>query len=127
MVAVLLVYLISIPLAWPTPKRTLPRGLVSMADLLTFCHASYLMHDPIMCVQRPVDTQRHLYSKVFLAERLYLFGRYKGTDGQEHAGFDMAYTTNAPSEAHVHHIKPPSWRRRIRDRTQELTQDDGVV
>ncbi|KIK55201.1 hypothetical protein GYMLUDRAFT_87704 [Collybiopsis luxurians FD-317 M1] len=105
MAAILIICLFSVFFAWPSPKRRLPHRISDISDLLILCHASNLLRDPALCVQRRNDTKEHLYSKLFLAEYLYQFGRYTGTDRATHVGFDIQ-TRNRMGQPHVRWIEP---------------------
>ena len=93
--AVLVLYLITIPFARPTPAYRLPRSIRSLADVLIYCYASRILDDsvlgePVFSAQDKADRRIHLESKIHLAKRKYQFGVYMDEDGQEHFGFDVA-------------------------------------
>ena len=88
-------YLVAIPFARPTPAYRLPRAILNIADLLSFCYASHIFDDKIeghsiFSVQDPTDSQIHLQSKIHLSKQEYQFGVYEGKDRQKHLGFDVA-------------------------------------
>jgi Protein of unknown function (DUF3433) len=90
-----LVFCISIPFAWPLQTRRLPRNIVCLGDLVSFCYDSKLLTDQdyasVFELNRPSDTKRHLECKVFLKGDKYEFlVRDQGEDGCWRAGFDVA-------------------------------------
>lgn len=89
----LVIYLISLPLAWPGRDRRLLRWHNCIADYASLFYTSYLLHDPQsqLDISAPNVTQRHLESRVFLQDRLYTTGWYNGVDGECHFGLDEAY------------------------------------
>ncbi len=92
---VLILYLVTIPFARPTPAYRLPRSISSFADILIYCYASRILEDsvlgePVFSAQDKTDRRIHLESKIYLAKRNYQFGVYMDEDGKEHFGFDVA-------------------------------------
>jgi hypothetical protein len=89
-----LVFCISIPFAWPSRTRRLPRNIFCLGDLVSFCYDSKLLTDrdyaSVFELNKPSDTKMHLECKVFLKEDKYAF-RVRD-EGEEHwrAGFDVA-------------------------------------
>ena len=73
----LLIYCISMPFAWPTRKRALPRAILSLADLISYCYDSKLLtgseYESVFTLNRPIDTRRHMESRLFLMEEKYEF------------------------------------------------------
>lgn len=97
--AVLVIYLFTIPLVRPTPAYRLPRVVVNISDLLSYCYASRILGNeilgrPIFSVQERIDEKLHLESKVHLAKQNYRFGFYLGKDGNRHIGFDVTERQN---------------------------------
>ncbi|KAF8856929.1 hypothetical protein BDZ45DRAFT_691403 [Acephala macrosclerotiorum] len=90
--AYLIIYGISIPIAWPGRNRRLMRWHDSMADYVSLFYASYLIHDPNskLDISAPDVTKRHLEYRVFLEEKKYSVGLYNGYDGKSHFGMDVA-------------------------------------
>lgn len=88
----LIIYAISIPLAWPGKDRRLMRYHKSIGDYTSLFYASYLIYDPdsSLDISAPNITQRHLESKVFLEEKSYAIGFYRGVDAKCHFGLDVA-------------------------------------
>lgn len=90
--AYLVIYAVSVPLAWPGRDRRLPRYHNSIADYAALFYASSLLHDPEskMDMSGPNVTQRHVESRVFLEEKRYEVGVYRGVDAKCHFGIDVA-------------------------------------
>ena len=92
---VLILNLLSIPLARPSTAYRLPRSITNFADTLSYCYASRILDDtiwpdePVFSAQKPTDERVHLESKVHLAKRKYRFGVYKDKYGGKHLGFDV--------------------------------------
>jgi len=88
----ILIYCISIPFAWPTQKRMLPRSILSLGDLISFCYDSKLLasaeYEHVFALNRPTDTRRHMESRLFLKEERYKFHTYETSSGWR-TGFDM--------------------------------------
>jgi hypothetical protein len=102
--AYLVIYAISVPLAWPRRDRRLMRFHDSIADYASLFYASYLLHDPDskLDISAPNVTQRHLESRVFLEEKKYAIGLYRGVDAKCHFGLDVAtLDVGAGEEPHV--------------------------
>ena len=100
--SILLIYLLCIPLARPTPAYRLPRCVGTIVDTVQLSYASRLFTEklplplhhhqdsvPIFSVQDATDERIHL------AKRNYQFGLYRGNDGRRHLGFDVAERQNA--------------------------------
>jgi len=87
--AVLVLYCISLVVVRPTSRWRFPRAVGSLADMLTYCYASNLIHHPMFEVQAMDDKQIHLQSKIHLGKHEYGFGFYHGRDGRRHIGFDI--------------------------------------
>ena len=91
--AFILVYCISIPLTLPTRKRMLPRSILSLGDLVSFCYDSKLLTSPefesAFTLNLPTDTKKHMECRLFLMERKYEFFTYR-TDSGWRFGFDVA-------------------------------------
>ncbi|KAF5381413.1 hypothetical protein D9757_009070 [Collybiopsis confluens] len=110
-IAILLVYLFSIPIGWPLPLQPLVYSVQSISDLLKYCYASDLLRDSVLCMQGSTTTRKHLLCKLFLAEHRYRYGEYIGTDGKEHLGFDISGRMDRPDLSHVFPmwVEPPKW------------------
>ena len=89
----ILVYCISIPLTLPTRKRILPRSILSLGDLVSFCYDSKLLTSPefesAFTSNLPTDTKKHMECRLFLMEKKYEFFTYR-TDSGWRFGFDVA-------------------------------------
>lgn len=97
---VLILYLVCIPLARPTPAYRFPRCITSIAEVIQYCYASQIFEErlhgqPILSTQDATDQRIHLVSRVHLAKRNYQFGLYLGSDGRRHIGFDVAERQNS--------------------------------
>ena len=95
--AFLLIYCVSLPVAWPQMHRLLPKYFYSLADPMAMCHQSRFLTSDILDISKPQVTREHMVSRLFLREDKYLFGIYLGRDGKEHLGFDVAETGNVLS------------------------------
>ena len=91
--AFILVYCISIPLTIPTRKRMLPRSILSLGDLVSFCYDSKLLTSPefesAFTLNLPTDTKKHMECRLFLMEKEYEFFTYRADSGWRF-GFDVA-------------------------------------
>jgi hypothetical protein len=89
-----LVFCISIPFAWPSQTRRLPRNILALGDLVSFCYDSQLLtnqdYASVFELNRPSDTKTHLECKVFLKEDKYVFRVREQGEGHWRAGFDVA-------------------------------------
>ena len=110
---VLILNLISIPLARPSVAYRLPHTIINFADILSYCYASSILDDTVFnelvfSAQEPTDERVHLVSKVQLAKRRYRFGIYKDRDGGKHLGFDIDAQREGPSglEETVSSVRP---------------------
>ncbi|KAK5040737.1 hypothetical protein LTR13_003038 [Exophiala sideris] len=106
----LIIFSLSLPLAWPVIHRLLPRQFHSMADIMAMVHQAHLTADPDLDItwrseqqfpeakdiSRHVITpsKRHLEARLLLRRDRYHFGIYLGLDGQYHLGFDIAKQVN---------------------------------
>jgi hypothetical protein len=88
--ALLVTYMISLPLAWPRRNRRLLRSHNCIADYASLFYASHLLHDPELDISARNATQRQLESRVLLEETIYTVGLYTGVDGRCHFGLDVA-------------------------------------
>ena len=107
-IAALSYYGISFVLVRPSIRYRFPRTVLSISDLLSYCCDSSIMTASEFSVQEPDDHQIHLQSQIYLAKRKYLFGFYRGKDGQRHLGFDADefYDSPAGKAASVHAVIP---------------------
>ena len=101
--AILLLYMICIPLVRPTPMYRLPRLIITIADTIRFCYASHILEEklyekPIFQVQEATDRRIHLVSQIHLAKKKYQFGFYLGKDGRRHLGFDVSERHSASGQ-----------------------------
>ena len=91
--AFIFVYCISIPITFPTRKRMLPRNILSLGDLASFCYDSKLLtgdeYESAFALNLPTDTRRHMECRLFLMEKKYEFFTYR-TDTGWRIGFDVA-------------------------------------
>ena len=88
----LLAFNVSLPLAWPTRSRMLPRYIFSVADIMGMCHQARFLADPLFNIASPGSSKEKLDAQLLLRENKYLFGRYLGRDGKSHIGFDVSET-----------------------------------
>ncbi len=90
------IYLICTFLVRPTPAYRMPRNVVGLGDVLSYCYASRVLDDlgpdqkPIFSAQDIGDERVHLESRIHLAKKQYQLGMYLGKDGKRHFGFDVA-------------------------------------
>lgn len=115
--AYIVIYAISVPLAWPRRDRRLMRYHDSVADYVSLFYASYLLYDPDskLDISAPNVTERHLESRVFLEEKKYAVGLYRGVDRKCHFGLDVATLDVGAGEApHVKFVpyNKSNWKER---------------
>ncbi|KAH7351053.1 hypothetical protein BKA65DRAFT_250274 [Rhexocercosporidium sp. MPI-PUGE-AT-0058] len=103
-----ILYSLSIPVAWPTPKRRLPCPLRSLGETIGLCYSSKLLESPAFDFPEATDLRIHRHCRIILQKDEYALGVYTGTDGQEHMGFDIAYLDKGRGfrEKQVRIIKP---------------------
>ncbi|OCL05904.1 hypothetical protein AOQ84DRAFT_390563 [Glonium stellatum] len=90
--AYLLVYLFTLPFAWPRQNRRLLRFQYSIADLMSMCYASVLLRDPALDLGRQDMRKEYLRARLVKQEEegvRYTTGLYTGVDGEMHFGFDV--------------------------------------
>ena len=87
--AILLVYCISIPIAWPTRNRKLPRNVDSPTDLFCFCYSSQLLDDPALDLSDPDYKREDFVQALHRSNKKYRFGFYQGTDKRKHLGIHL--------------------------------------
>ena len=110
--SMLSLYLFTLPVVRPAAAYRLPRQVLNIADLLSYCYASRALEDQILdksifSVQGPTNTRMHLVSQIHLARREYRFGFYVGKDGHTHLGFDVAERQNSLGSIDlVHKVDP---------------------
>ena len=134
--AFVVLYCISLPMAWPTRKRRMPRVRYSMIDIVAMCHASHFIRSPNFDISSKRATREYMCSRIFLrednCEDKYQYGEYFGVDGKWHLGFDVA-EIEGESTGMVHHIpveaprKPRAEAQRRRNnsaRHQRLQSED---
>ena len=85
-------FLVSLPLAWPSYSRSMPRFAISLADLMGMCHQARFLLDPVFDVAGPKCSKEKMQAQLLLRENKYLFGWYLGRDRKPHVGFDIAET-----------------------------------
>src|SRR5579862_9593513 len=108
--AYLLVYNISLPLAWPQRYRRLPRRMLSLADLMGQCHQARFLADPVFDISHPRSSNEKMNAWILLRENRYLFGWYLGRDGEQHLGFDVTETETGGPTSSVKWVPPkPNW------------------
>lgn len=93
----LVVYCISLPFARPTTKRYLPRQYYSLADIMAMCHRSHIFDGPDLDISPSWSTQEYMAACILVRRDKYLLGRYIGTDGKLHLGFDAAEWNGEPN------------------------------
>jgi hypothetical protein len=110
--AFIVVYAFSLPFAWPSWKRGLPRKCYSLGDVLSLCYASSFVQNTALNVNARNITQRHLESRLFLQEEKFSIGMYTGSDGKSHFGFDNTYRKDQQGNntLHVRHVSRRLWR-----------------
>ncbi|CZR61411.1 uncharacterized protein PAC_11307 [Phialocephala subalpina] len=94
--AYLAIYLLTLPFIWPRRNRRLLRWHNSIADYVSLFYASHLLNDTdkehpekdTFDISSKDVTERHLYSRVFLEDKRYGMGFYKGVDGRRHWGLE---------------------------------------
>ncbi|KAK0709973.1 hypothetical protein B0T26DRAFT_429748 [Lasiosphaeria miniovina] len=113
-VAIMIFYCIAIWVLRPTgPVRTC-RPVYTLMDLTSLVHASDIVrHPPEFWLQAASDTEAHMVAQATLANRVYRFGIYEGTDTREHVGIAVAET-------------PDSWRISRAAETR-VDADDTVI
>ena len=93
----LIVYCISLPFARPTTKRYLPRQYYSLVDIMAMCYRSHLFDGSDLDISPAWSTQEYMAACILVRRDRYLLGRYIGTDGQIHLGFDAAEWDGDPN------------------------------
>jgi hypothetical protein len=96
----LIIYLVALVVARPTPAYRLPRAVQTFSDVLSYCYASHIHENrpdrkSTFSIQEVGQTKRDLESQVYLAKNQYEFGFYRGIDGCDHLGFDYANRVDA--------------------------------
>lgn len=87
----LILYVISFLFVWPTRSRHLPHDIKTLADLISFLYQSPLLDDPAFKGPRSkTDLVTRLLSAQIGEKRSprYVFGVFRGRDGNEHLGID---------------------------------------
>lgn len=87
----LVLFFITLLLAWPPEARRLPRWSPSLADLMSLFYASKLMDNPALDISDADASKRHLESRLFLQERRFEAGIFTGRDGKKHFGVDYKW------------------------------------
>ncbi|RSL56730.1 hypothetical protein CEP53_006713 [Fusarium sp. AF-6] len=78
------------------PIRTC-RPVYGLVDFASLIYRSDILLCPEFWLQDPADTEDHMKAQVTLANRLYQYGIYHGTDGQEHMGIGVEYAASTGS------------------------------
>jgi hypothetical protein len=126
----LLIYAISVPSAFPHPHRLLPRQFYSLADLMAFCHQARFLGSPHLDIHdsERTPTKEHMEARIRLSGDKFLFGKYKGIDGEWHMGFDVEETRGqdysyGPVKKYdlVEAIRPEGYHWLIRERVKAQT------
>ncbi|KAK4458637.1 hypothetical protein QBC42DRAFT_313950 [Cladorrhinum samala] len=87
---ILIVYCISIWLLRPRGVARTCRRLLTLLDFVSLIHKSHILQCPEFWVQNHwSDTEEHLKSQVTLANRIYRFGVYVGTDDHQYVGISV--------------------------------------
>ena len=88
----MLAFNVSLPFAWPSRSRRLPRYIYSLAEIMGMCHQARFLADPLFDIASPRASKEKMDAQLLLRENKYLFGRYLGRDGKSHIGFDVSET-----------------------------------
>ena len=87
------IYCISVPITFPTRTTMLPRSVLSLGDLASFCYDSRLLagdeYESVFASSLPTDTRRHMECRLFLMEKKYEISTYRSDLGWRF-GFDVA-------------------------------------
>jgi hypothetical protein len=89
-------YVFCLVVVRPPPKYRLPRRIISINEVFSYCYQSRLLDDigvdgkPVFSAQDIGEGREHLEARIHLAKKEYQFGLYLGKDGRRHMGFDVA-------------------------------------
>ncbi|KAF5022882.1 hypothetical protein F66182_5074 [Fusarium sp. NRRL 66182] len=98
--AILIIYCLSNWLLRPRgPVRTC-RPPWTLADFASLVYRSHIMSCPEFWLQNACGREEHLHAQVVLADRIYRFGIYKGTDELEHVGISFTGVPQAWVSGH---------------------------
>lgn len=87
---ILIVYCLSVWLLRPRGVARTCRRLLTLLDFVSLIHKSHILQCPEFWVQNhSSDTEEHLKSQVTLANRIYRFGAYVGTDDHQYVGISV--------------------------------------
>ena len=88
----ILIYCISIPPTLPTRKQMLPRCILSLGNLVSFCYNSKLLtsceFESVFTLNLPMDTKKHMECRLFLMEKEYEIFTYRA-DSRWQFEFDV--------------------------------------
>jgi hypothetical protein len=93
---IIVLYVFCLIVIRPPPKYRLPRRIISINEVFSYCYQSRLLDDigvdgkPVFSVQDIGEGREHLEARIYLAKKEYQFGLYLGKDGRRHMGFDVA-------------------------------------
>ncbi|KDQ16444.1 hypothetical protein BOTBODRAFT_172974 [Botryobasidium botryosum FD-172 SS1] len=98
-----ILYCASLPALWPPKSAWLPRRVVCIADVLTFCYANTLLNPeaPELDLSAPDEDREYMRARLLLKKDQYAFGVFKGFDGEWHLGFDVAQSMGRDTEMRV--------------------------
>lgn len=99
------IHTLTIPLTWHGGKRRIPRPWLSIGDVVAMCYRSYMLRADAFDYPEPDDRRIHMQSRIHLAKEEYAFGKFVGTDGEEHIGFDIANLRQEDGRV-VRHVMP---------------------
>jgi hypothetical protein len=105
----LVVYFVTLVVAWPYRNRRLPRWCPSIADLMSLFYASKVMLSSSLDISGANVVKQHLESRLFLEESRFEAGVFTGVDGTKHFGVDYKFI-NGEETAHVVKVEENSWK-----------------
>jgi hypothetical protein len=112
-IAFLVIYLITVVVAYPSTIRRLPRVIRSQVDTISLFYASKFLRDPILDLSARGLTQEDFAERLKVAQKTFRFGIYNGVDGNRHVGFDSYERRNDEDGKVVENVEwIPSVRRR---------------
>jgi hypothetical protein len=81
-------YVFCLVVVRPPPKYRLPRRIISINEVFSYCYQSRLLDDigvdgkPVFSAQDIGEGREHLEARIHLAKKEYQFGLYLGKDGR---------------------------------------------
>lgn len=85
----IVIYILTTPFIRPHRHHMLVHPRWNISHLMSLCWASHFLHTPEFDIADKRTTKRHFISRVFITDRLYRYGTYRGVDGNLYEGFDQ--------------------------------------